>query len=107
MLQTVQKPEYTINIERHQHSFTTPVQLSNLFGTAGRILINLEAAGRNSKQRLNFSEHYKLHGCNAGPSIPRMSIKYSPWHHIAPHDDDHIWSTVDNAQRSRLIIVEI
>jgi len=32
--------------------------LSNLFGTAGRIRINLEAAGLNSKQRLKFTEHY-------------------------------------------------
>jgi len=33
--------------------------LSNLFGTAGSTRINLEAAGRNSKQRRKFSEHNK------------------------------------------------
>jgi len=117
MLQTVQKPKYTTNIERHQHSFTTPV-LSNHFGTAGRILINLEVAGRNSKQRLKFSEHYKLHGSNAGPMKNYLRIIYLINYYVYEEftlalyypprrwPPDH-WSTVDNAQRRRLIIVKI
>ena len=77
--------------------------LSNLFGTAGRIQIYLEAAGRNSMQRsLRFSEHYKLHGYNAGLSIPLTSMKQSPMAPFCPprrQPTDH-WSTVDIVHKS-------
>src|SRR6218665_852980 len=61
--------------------------LSNLSGTMGRIRIDLEAMGCNSKHQKRFSEHYKLRGCNSGPFIPVTSMKRSPWHHISTHDD--------------------
>jgi len=45
---------------------TNRTVLSSLFGTAGRIRINLEAAGRISKQRQKATEHYKLRECSDG-----------------------------------------
>src|SRR6218665_3202785 len=53
-------------------------------------------------QRLRFSEPYKLHGYNAGLSIPLTSMKQSP---VAPfclprrQPTDH-WSTVDIVHKS-------
>ena len=82
----------------------TPV-LSNVFDTVGRIRINIRdlgwpavpycqgqsrrprAAIGPSKQRLKFSEHYKLHGCNAGPSIPLTFMNHSLLASCPPYND--------------------